>query len=246
MNGDGPTQRVNGVLGADLLHKIQGHADGHDNQDDNETCGIAGGGRQAAGHQQDQHQRIAEAGQELCPKRRSRYRCRVVWPVLRKPLPRLIVVESAATRVQTIEQPGQRIAPDILGADSAGFRRAAGCGHWDHCSSVYSVLVHRSPRDTCCWARWSMRFAKTIAVRARSGISDFPTRQRGHLAALAGREDLKLILYRTYSLYIFGRPVAFGRTRPTATNPTKPCTTQQNRTVRGQKMRLLSGFERQI
>ena len=58
-------QRLDRILSADFLDEIKCHADRDDGHDDEEARSVAGRRRQPARHEQDNDQRVAEAGEEL-------------------------------------------------------------------------------------------------------------------------------------------------------------------------------------
>ena len=75
-----PAQRLDRILSPDFLDEIKRHADHDDGDDDEETCDVAGRRGQPARDEQDDDQRIAEAGEKLKPERRMLDGCGVVGP----------------------------------------------------------------------------------------------------------------------------------------------------------------------
>jgi hypothetical protein len=78
-------QLLGGATGPVGLHKVQRHAHQHDGADDEGAGHIAGEGRNAARHQQNKHQRVAEMRQKLQQHRALGGRLQAVGAVLFEP-----------------------------------------------------------------------------------------------------------------------------------------------------------------
>jgi hypothetical protein len=114
-----PAQRLDRILSADFLDEIKCHADRDDGQDDEKARDVAGRRGQPARHKQDDHQRVAKAGEELLPKRRTLDGCGVVGSVGRQPQPHLCGIKARGGRRESREKPVCRLLPDFVGAKFA-------------------------------------------------------------------------------------------------------------------------------
>ena len=111
-----PAQRLDRILRADFLDEIQRDADRDDGHDDDETRDVAGRRGQCARHEQDDDQRIAEAGQELQPERRTLDGCGGVGSIPRQPRLHLRGSEAGTGRREPREKPVYRLRPDCVWA----------------------------------------------------------------------------------------------------------------------------------
>ena len=109
-----PAQRLDRILRPDFLDEIKGNAEHDDGNDDDKACDVAGCRGQRARDKQDDDQRIAEAGEELQPKRRT-LDCRsVVGAIGRQPRSHLRGCQSGGRGRELGQEPVHRRLPDIL------------------------------------------------------------------------------------------------------------------------------------
>ena len=114
-----PAQRLDRILSAHFLDEIKCHADRDDGHDDEEARDVAGRRGQPARHEQDDDQRVAEAGEELQPERRTLDGCGVVGSIGRQPRLHLCGIKARRGRRQSSEKPVCRLLPDFFRAKFA-------------------------------------------------------------------------------------------------------------------------------
>ena len=136
-----PAQRLDRILSADFLNEIERHADRDNGHDDDETRDVAGRRGQSARHEQDDDQRVAEAGEELQPKRRTLDGCGVVGSIRRQPRLRLRGIKARTGRRESREKPVYRLRPDFFGAWFSICRHGA-IAMWPARFSAFTRNVH--------------------------------------------------------------------------------------------------------
>jgi hypothetical protein len=110
-------QRLDRILGPDFLDKVERHADQDDGPDDEKARDISGNGRQSARREQDEHQRIAKAGQKLQPKWRTCGGRSGVVAMDGRPRRHLRGIETRRVGRESLKKPAYRFLPDLFGAD---------------------------------------------------------------------------------------------------------------------------------
>jgi len=112
-----PAQRLNRILSADFLDEINRHADRDDDHHDQEACDVASRCGQSARHQQDDDQRIAEAGEKLEPERRFFDDGGVVGSEGFQPRLGFGGTKARPGRHESCEKPINRLLPDFFRAE---------------------------------------------------------------------------------------------------------------------------------
>ena len=112
-----PAQRLDRILSADFLHEIDRHADRDDGHNDQEACNVAGRRRQSARHEQDDDQRVAEAGKKLQPERRSLDDRGVVGSEGFQSRLGFRGIKARSGRRESCENPINRLLPDFFRAE---------------------------------------------------------------------------------------------------------------------------------
>ena len=124
-----PAQCFHGILSADFLDEIQRDAGGDDGHHDEEARDVAGRRGQPARHEQDDHQRVAEPGEELQPEWRALDGGRVIGSIGREPRLRLRHGEARRSCRELCEKLGERFLPDFLGSKFVLCGGGPGCGY---------------------------------------------------------------------------------------------------------------------
>ena len=172
-----PAQRLNRILSANFLDEIECYADRDDGNDDDEARDVAGRRGQPARHEQDDDQRIAEAGEELQPKWRTFDRRGVVGSIGRQPRLHLCGTQGPQESSRAVRAAGLFGSFQISSGPSSPFSRVM-------TSSRYGPLASRPSRVTFIGFLPSMlRFRRTTIWIAGRSTSTPRCRHGAQLAA---------------------------------------------------------------
>ena len=108
LESDGAAQRIDGRLGAALLHEVERDAEKDDDDDDDEAGDVAGPGREPAGKQQDEDQRIGKPVENLPPQPPAPANHGVIRSVDGKAALGLLIAQPVGSRNNVMQQFAER------------------------------------------------------------------------------------------------------------------------------------------
>src|SRR6185312_6917507 len=111
LESNGAAQRIDGRLGAALLHDIKRYAQKDDDEDNNEAGNLAGPGGKPAGKKEDEDQRIGKPVENLPPQPPTPANHGVIRAVDGKAALGLLIAQPVGSRPRVVEQFAKRKVP---------------------------------------------------------------------------------------------------------------------------------------